>query len=86
MIFGFLVYLLDVPPWSLISSTLFAGQVCCVWPWLNSRPSVGSQIGLFFFKSTIPYVTANFSVHYMYEGSSVQDEFRYSVFIACRVN
>lgn len=61
-----------------------------MWPWLNSRPSVGSQIGLLLFflkkKSTIPCVTANFSVHYMYEGSSVQDEFRYSVFIACHVN
>lgn len=37
-------------------------------------------------KSTVTCVSADFSVHYMYEGSSVQDEFRYSVFIACRVN
>lgn len=76
------------PPRSFVSFTLFAGPgVLFVALPKKSKPSIRSRIGYFKKKkSTITRVTANFSVHYMYEDSSVQDEFQYSVFIACHVN
>lgn len=76
------------PPRSSVGFTLFAGPgVLCVALLKRAKPSVGSRIGfLKKKKNTITRVTANFSVHYMYEGSSVQDEFQFSVFIACHVN
>lgn len=60
MIFGFLIYLLAVAPWSVVSSTLCAGPGCTV-----CGPGQG-QVG-FFTESSVPRVAASVSVHRTYE-------------------
>lgn len=76
------------PPRSFVSFTLFAGPgVLFVALPKRANHRLGVKlVSLKKKKNTITRVTANFSVRYMYEGGSVQDTFRYSVFIACRVN
>lgn len=85
MTFGFLVICLGVSPWSYCQFTLFAGPGVLFVTWLNSRPSGGSQIGFFKKKKVQLHAWQLILSTAMYKDSSVQDEFRYSVFIACHV-